>query len=139
MAPSDLLKIYERVLRPSAEYSSVIYNTLIPSYISDKLELVQRQAMKIIFGHGTDCNKLYSEGVIETLKSRREKRTLSFALKAAASPRYGPLWFKETPHTEREVRQTTRLMYIENRCRTELGRNNQISYMTRQLNGHYSG
>ena len=58
MSKENLLGIYRQVLRPSAEYSSVIYNLLIPEYISDKLESVQKQAMKIIFGYDIDYQML---------------------------------------------------------------------------------
>ena len=51
MSKADLLHVYKQILRPSAEYSHVIYHPLIPEYISDRLEMVQKQAIKIIYGH----------------------------------------------------------------------------------------
>ena len=46
--PDQLLKVYKEVLRTSVEYNSVVYHSLVPKYISDKLESVQKQAIKII-------------------------------------------------------------------------------------------
>ena len=68
MAASDLLNIYyNTVLRSAVEYCSVVYHTLIPKYISDKLERVQVvQAMKIIFGRECSYSCLVENGTIET-------------------------------------------------------------------------
>ena len=43
----------------------MVYGTLIPEYLSDKLESVQRQAVKIIYGHNVDYNGLVEDGTIE--------------------------------------------------------------------------
>ena len=136
MKQQDLLKIYESVLRPS-EYSSIIYGPLIPEYISQKLESVQRQAHHIIFGYDVDCQRPVDEGTIETLSSRREAAMLKFALKASNSERFGKQWFRETPILDRAVRTTTRNKYIEPLCRTERGKNNPLVVMTRMLNEHH--
>ena len=106
--------------------------------IRDRLETVQKQAMKIIFGWDIDYDKLVQDGTIETLSKRRDDNVIKFALKATQSPRFGPAWFKETPITDREVRESTRLKYVEKFSRTERGRNNPIDYMTRMLNEHLS-
>ena len=137
MGRTDLLNIYKDVLRPSAEYSSVIYHSLIPDYISHKLESVQRQAMKVIYGWDVDYGALLENGTIETLKSRRIDAIKKFALKAEASSRFGSNWFKFTPSTDRTVRDSTRNKYVEQTCRTERGRNNPLNLMTRILNEHH--
>ena len=138
MEKMPLLGIYKNVLRPSVEYSSIIYHSLIPEYVASRLETVQKQAMKIIFGWDVDYQSLLENGTIETLKDRRIEGALRFALKASISPRFGPTWFRETPSNIREVRPTTRLKYLEPLCRTERSRNNPIAFMTRLLNEHYN-
>ena len=137
MGQNELVKIYETVLRPSAEYSSIIYGPLIPEYISTKLESVQRQAYKIIHGWDVDYEGLVAGGTVETLKKRRAEATLRFAIKTAASPRFGPTWYKENVVVNREVRATTRNKYVEQKCRTERGRNNPLNVLTRVLNEHH--
>ena len=47
---TNLLKVYNTIILPSVEYCSEIYDSLIPQYMSDKLESVQRHALKIIYG-----------------------------------------------------------------------------------------
>ena len=137
MKSSDLLKVYNTVLRPSAEYCSVVYHNLIPDYISNKLEQVQRQAFKIIYGWDVDYDSMVQNGSAETLKERRITAFNTFATKAAASPRFGPAWFKYANNSRREVRPLTRDKYIETRSRTERGRNNPITAMTRYLNDEH--
>ena len=137
MPASELRNVYETVIRPGTEYVSVVYHSFIPQYLSDKLEAVQKQAIKIIFGWDIDYQSFIDNGSIESLKTRRQEAVLRFALKAEASPRFGEAWFQKTPVLERDVRQSTRNKYVERHYRTERGRSNPIGVMTRLLNEHY--
>ena len=137
MKESSLLNIYKDVLRPSAEYSSIVYNTLIPEYLSDKLENMQKQAMKIIYGWNIDYSKVLEDEVISSLKHRRQEASLRFALKASASTRFKK-WFPLNPGTQHAVRSTTRKHFLEKKCRTECGRKNPLLAVIRQLNEHMS-
>ena len=132
----NLLKVYYSVLLPSAEYCSVVYGPLIPLYVSEGLEAVQRRAMKIIYGTGVDYEEMVRSGGIVSLKDRREKRSLQFALKAADDPRFGSRRFVRNG-TEREARTTTRRTYMEENYRTERAKNNPLQFMIIQLNTHY--
>ena len=51
MSKNRLLQVYKQIIRSGAEYCSTVYNSLIPLYMSDKLEQVQKQAIKIIYGY----------------------------------------------------------------------------------------
>ena len=68
MSSSNLLGIYSSTIRPSVEYASIIYHSLIPEYLSNKLEQVQKQAIKIILGHNIDYASLIDGGELETLR-----------------------------------------------------------------------
>ena len=135
MSTNDLLKVYFAVIRSAVEYCSVVYHSLIPNYMSDKLESLQKQAMKIIFGPGVEYDKLVNDGIVETLEKRRKMACTKFAQKAAASERFGPEWFLRT-RCERMVRGSTRRTYQEGPYRRERDRNNPIQYMVRLLNEH---
>ena len=137
MESKDLLIIYKTIIRPFVEYSSVVYHSLIPNYIAEKLERVQKQAIKIIYGWNVDYDQMIENGTIETLRSRRESTLLKFALKAEASPRFGPVWFKPSHDINRAIRATTRNKYLEPQYRTDRDKNNPISVLTRCLNEHY--
>ena len=101
--------------------------------MTKKLERVQEQAMKIIYGRGLDYGGMVEDGGLETLEERRKRAIVKFAVKASQSERFGNKWFPRS-NTEREARQTTRREYVERNCRTERGRNNPIQYMIRILN-----
>ena len=53
MRANDLQKIYSVIIRPAVEYCSIVYHTLIPEYMSDRLEMVQKQAISFS-GHISD-------------------------------------------------------------------------------------
>ena len=133
MSPDNLLKVYKSVLLPSVEYCSVVYGSLIPDYLSKKLEQVQKQAVKIMFGWGVDYGKLLEDGIIEALEDRRRKDTLKFANKALMDPRFGERWFPRN-EVNREARESTRRPFKEKMARTERTKNNPIEYMIRLLN-----
>ena len=50
LSTSRLLEIYNTVLRSAVEYCSTVYHSLIPQTLSNKLEGIQRQALRIIYG-----------------------------------------------------------------------------------------
>ena len=132
MDSSNMLKVYKTVILPSVEYCSEIYDSLIPAYLADKLELVQKQCMKIIFGYNVQYGQLLENGTIETLSDRRKAACLRFANKVVDTP-FGQKWFPRNT-ASREVRQTTRRVYLEKKHKTERSKNNPIQHMIRLLN-----
>ena len=76
-----LLQMYYSVVRSAVEYCSVVYHTMIPKYLADTLEGLQRRALRIIFGFEVDINELMAAKGIDTLEERREAAVLKFALK----------------------------------------------------------
>ena len=133
MSATHLRRVYDTILLPGAEYSSVIYHKLIPNYLSDKLENVQKMAVGIIYGAGK-YGKMVEDGELVTLEKRREKAMAEFARKAVHAPGFGQRWFPVAPITERDIRSTTHRKYVEARCKTERMRNNPLQCMARLLN-----
>ena len=133
MKEKDLMKVYNTVILPAVEYLSVVYHSLIPQYISDKLEAVQKLALSIIFANKS-YKKLITDGTVELLSDRREKAVKDFAIKASMSDRFQKSWFPMANQTDRIVRISTREKYVPTLCRTERMRNNPVQYMIRQLN-----
>ena len=105
--------------------------------MSDKLERVQRQAMRIIFGQQVDYDTLLNNGTIETLKSRRDSATLRFALKESLGGKHKDRWFPRN-EAERDTRESTRRPFAERHHKTEKSRINPIQHMIRALNDHYT-
>ena len=126
MSKSDMLNVYKTVIRPSVEYCAVVYHSLIPGYMSDKLEQVQRQALRIIYGWEVDIVALIENGTIEELSKRREDNSKKFALKALSSERFGGRWFPRN-NSQRKVRGTTRRNFKEKNHKTDRARNNLFS------------
>lgn len=133
MSSQDLLKIYKSVIRAAAEYCSTVYHSLIPSYMAERLESVQRQAIRIIYGRRANYQNIIDSGELETLAARRVQTCLRFAQKAAVSEKFGRKWFPKRT-VERETRETTRRIYDEKMHRTERDKNNPLQFMIRLLN-----
>ena len=49
IAQTDLVRIYISVIRPILEYACPVWSTNIPLYLSDKIEMVQKRAMRAIY------------------------------------------------------------------------------------------
>ena len=109
---------------------------MIPSSLANKLESIQRQALRIIYGWNCDIDEVMAVKNIETLASRREAAILNFALKNEHKERYGKRWFREARREDRPRREQVK--YAVPFCRTERMKANPISNMTRVLNQHYS-
>ena len=133
MPGDELLGIYKVIVRAALEYCSVVYHSMIPEYMADRLERMQMQAMKIIYGRNVDYGEMVAMGRIETLESRRIAACLKFAEKAAATTRFGQKWFRKNV-ADRDTRSSTRRIYAEKFYRTERGRSNPVQYMVRLLN-----
>ena len=138
MAPADLIKVYETIIRPAIEYSSVVYHTLIPQYQAEKLEALQRMVYKIIYGHNNNYEDMLEDGRVERLEERREKNILKFAKKSLNNERFSRKWFPVVVRPEREVRDTTRRPYLERKCRTTRMKNNPVQYMAKILNDSHN-
>ena len=138
MPQDKLLRVYYTLVRSAVEYCSVVYHTMIPKLLADKLESIQRQALRIIYGQNCNMEALFAAKGISTLYDRREEAVMNFALKNEKRPRYGGRWFEEYEETDRSVRGTTRDKYKLPRFRTERMRNNPVTRMTMALNKHYS-
>ena len=82
MDKNDLLKVYKTVILPAIEYCSVVYDSLIPEYLSNELEMTQKKAIKIIYGWDCNYTNIIASGQVETLKKRRTDNLLKFAHKA---------------------------------------------------------
>ena len=132
-----LLELYFAMIRSAVEYSSIVYHSMIPNHLSEKLERIQRQALRIIYGWNTDIATLMEVKNISTLEERRKKALLNFALKNEHTEKYGKRWFKPAQQSTRDIRNSTKEKYSIPFCRTDRLRNNPVTQMTLLLNEHY--
>ena len=126
MDRDDLTKVYQTMIRPAVEYASVVYHSLIPGYLSDQLEMVQKHAMKIVHGWGIDYNNLLERGIVTSLRERREEAVKKFALKSEKNSRFADKWYKKREELDRETRPGVRNKYEEKRCSNEREKKNPV-------------
>ena len=77
---SALLTIYKSFIRPHLDYGDIIYDKAFNESFHAKLESFQYNAALAITGaiRGTSTEKIYGELGLESLKSRRWYRKMSF-------------------------------------------------------------
>ena len=89
-----LVQVYTCFIRPVLEYACPAFTTVLTGEQCDRLERLQRIALKIIYG----IRMPYAEGLrrsgLETLATRRDTITKAFTSKAYESDRFRERWFK---------------------------------------------
>ena len=68
------------MVRPVAEYCSVVYHPLITASDSHELERIQMQALKGIFGWRISYAKLLEMSELDKLSVRREEKFVKAAI-----------------------------------------------------------
>lgn len=101
-----LVEIYTEFVRPVIEYASVLYGTLLTGDLSEKIENLQKMALKIIFGHSRSYVNLLELAGLVTLEERRNNAIEKFAVKSL-NKRFSGRWFEE--NDSRGLRHTERL------------------------------
>jgi hypothetical protein len=69
---TDLITIYLSVIRPVLEYACPVWSTNLPAYLSDKIEMIQKRAMRTIYP-GMSYVDILKHVDIAPLSSRREE------------------------------------------------------------------
>ena len=134
MSESDLKKVYTSLIRPVAEYASVVWYPLLTEEQARTIERQQDQAMKNIMGIGLSARKMRETLGLDTLGERREKAVVNFANKCCKSSRFGH-WFARRNESNYARRTgTSYRKFVEPRYRTDRHRNSPLNYMRRKLN-----
>ena len=104
---SALLTIYKSFIRPHLDYGDIIYDKAFNESFQAKLESLQYNATLAITGaiRGSSTEKIYEELGLESLKSRRWYRKMSFLYKVlkSESPSY---LFNTIPNSNNRQHQT---------------------------------
>ena len=100
---SALLTIYKSFIRPHLDYGDIIYDKAFNESFHAKLESLQYNATLAITGaiRGSSTEKIYEKLGLESLKSRRWYRKMSFLYKVfkIESPSY---LFNTIPNSNRQ-------------------------------------
>ena len=129
--PNDKIRdVYCSVLRSVMEFSSVVYHSLIPRYLSNLLESIQKRTLRAIYGYNKSYTELLAESGIKSLADRREEAIQKFAERTLPNPVYAS-WFNQN-----ENRQSQRHAkpYEEKFARTNRLYNSPLFTIRRNLN-----
>ena len=109
MPGNDLIKLYCCLVISIPEYSAVTLASQISKYQSNRLENVQKQCLRIMYGYGRPYAELLRLSGLERLSDRRMAQFHNFAVNAAKNPVYKK-WF---PLNEEREGTRNRKMYKE--------------------------
>ena len=130
----ELVKVYKSMLRPVAEYGSVVYHSTLTDEQDERIDRLQNQALRCIYGPRISGRKMRDMAGVETLRRRREYACEKFAKKSLANPRFTH-WFptKKNRTSRRSGKQEE--IFTEEKARCERLFNSPIFYFRRILNG----
>ncbi|KAI8516708.1 hypothetical protein Bbelb_052890 [Branchiostoma belcheri] len=130
----DLVTVYVTYIRPVTEYAAPVWHSGLSTLLCNKLEKVQRRALRIILGidfisYSKACELL----ALPTLKGRREELTVKFARSLEQSEQYRHLLPPSREEISgRKTRSSHKLNSIY--CRTVRFHDSAIPHMVRLLN-----
>ena len=132
MKGPDLLTVYKSVVRPTIDFASVTYHSILSDEQSNSVERLQMRAMKLACGETVSYRTVLESKEVESLKERRKACFEKFAKKAAENSRIKDKWFPLNTNTRHELRR--REKYFLPRLRTERAKKSPIIQMRRFLN-----
>ena len=106
-----LLKVYTTMIRPSPEYLSTVYHSMITKADSDELERIQCQALKAIYGWRLSYRRLLEISGLERLDFCREQAFLAFAKKLSNSHDFKH-WFPRRVYRHHQPRPGQELFKV---------------------------
>ena len=141
----ELLTAWTSILRPVTEYAVPLWHSGLTDSDSNKIEMLQKQALSIIFGTTyVDFKKHYKVGHsvvsyedalkligLTTLDYRREVLTNKFALDLVENPKHNDLFII---NKNNYMATRNKLFFKEPFCHTDRYYKSAIPYMTRYLN-----
>ena len=87
MKTEDLFNIYILHIRSGTEYCSTVFHNSLTTEQDNKLESIQKVALKVTLGQGyTSYEEALSKTGLVSLNKRRKDRCLRYALKATKHP-----------------------------------------------------
>ena len=90
---TDLVTVYVTLIRPLLEYGCIVWHFSIPLCLSDRLESIQKRALRIILPHYSYASALEILNLPSLLLRRESLCSKSFSKFTAslANPRFLPL------------------------------------------------
>lgn len=124
----DLVAVYLSHIRPVIESNVVIYHPMITNDQSIRLERLQQQYLKIVWGYTESYSKLLKKSGMNRLDERREGLCDKFAVKSLKG-KYGR-WFPRRATSRARVTRP----FLEEMARCDRLKNSPIYYYRKRLN-----
>ena len=132
-ARDDLLRVWVSYLRPICEYAAPLWHSSISVADSDKIERIQKRALRIILGGDyTSYSDALESLNIPSMHQRREKLCLKFANSVLRSPKFS--YLLPLRDSDRNLRNNPRNLVKEIKCDTVRYFNSTIPYLAREVN-----
>ena len=77
LTSDHLLHFYVAVIRPILEYCSPVWNYNLPQYLSDKIESIQKRAIRIIFSVTRGMSYIFALFYAELPSLQQRRQTLA--------------------------------------------------------------
>ena len=119
------------MLRPLVEFCAQVYHPLLIEEQEEKLEGLQKIALRIIYGFGMNYCDLLKKANLSTLKERREKAFIKFANQLSQSERFKE-WFPLSKDVGMSLRNIKKIE--EQYARTDRLYRSPLYSMRRALN-----
>ena len=127
----DICRVYSTVIRSSIEYAIPVYHPLLTLTQSDKLEKLQKRALKIIYGYKVSFNEALTKSGLQRLSERRAEIFKKFCVKTSSNALFSH-WLPLNTSTGYNLRKERK--YKEEPARTERLMRSPIFAMRRLLN-----
>lgn len=114
------------------EYCSTVYHALLNRGQEEKLESIQRHALRICFGNGRQVEDVMEENGIETLADRRRRKCDAFVAKAVNNERFSDRWFPKREGVPWAIRERREVQEI--RAATDRRFNSPLAFMRCRAN-----
>ena len=130
---SDLKKIYILQIRSKLEQSAVVWHSSLTQKCKNRLERVQKSALRLILGDQYSSYKNALEVLnLQSLDARRESLCLSFAKKCLQVEKFKSMFPKK--HQVHMMKKRGSEKFVMRSCFTERHKKSAIPYMQRLLN-----
>ena len=130
---SDLKKIYIQQIRSKLEQSAVVWHSSLTQKCKNKLERVQKSALRIILGeHYLNYKNALKVLNLQSLEERRESLCLKFAKKCLQVQKFRSMF--PIKHQVHNMPKRGKDKYVIRRALTERYKISAIPYMQRLLN-----
>lgn len=101
----ELVRAYKTLVRPLAEYCSVVYHSMMTDKQDEEIERLQATTLRYIYGYGISYAKMREESGLSTLRQRRIEAADKFARSCLFSERFCK-WFPESAPNRRSRHHT---------------------------------